>query len=115
MDLFELALFDVIIALIFVCFLITAVFFTGDNLFLILLSLAFGALSFPYAGVFGEWMLQIKSQERQKLGIRGITAKDPMKWIFLDFGKNGNAWVFRVISMMTAGFALFNLVRYFTG
>jgi hypothetical protein len=114
-DLFELVLFDVIIALLFVCFSITAVFFTGQNLFLILLTLAFGALTFPYAGIFGEWMLQIKSREREKLGIHGITIKDPLKWIFLDFGKNGNAWVFRLISVMTAGFALYNLIRYFTG
>lgn len=115
MDLFELALFDVIIDLVFVCFLITAVFFTGHNLFLILLTLAFGAFTFPCAGIFGEWMLQIKSQEREKLGIHGITAKDPLKWVFGDFGKKGNAWIFRLISIMTAGFALYNLVRYFTG
>ena len=115
MDLFELALFDVIISLLFLCFLITSVFFTGKNLFLILLTLAFGGLTFPYASIFGEWMLQIKSREKEKLGIHGITIKEPLKWIFTDFGKSGNAWVFRIISILTAGFAVYNLVMYLTG
>ena len=53
MDFLELILFSTIILLIFVCFMLTALFFTSDNLFLIFLSLAFGLLTVPLAPVIG--------------------------------------------------------------
>ena len=115
MDLFELVLFDVLIVLIFLCMLLTAVFFTGDNLFLIVLSFTFGVSSFPFAGTLGVWMADIKSQERERLRLPEITIKNPLRWPFLDFGKKGNAWIFRIVSGVTAAFALYNLITYLAG
>jgi hypothetical protein len=115
MDLFELVLFDVLIVLIFLCMLLTAVFFTGHNLFLILLSFTFGMCSYPFAGILGGWMADIKEQEREKLHIPEITIKNPLRWVLLDAGKKGNAWIFRIISVVTAVSGLYNLVMYLIG
>jgi hypothetical protein len=115
MDLFELILFDVIIVLIFVCFLITAVFFTDNNLFLMFLSLAFGLFSLPFSRTLGCWWTFLRSQEREKLHICLDNTKKTAGWIFLDFGLKGNARMFRGISLATAVFAVVDLVRYLVG
>ncbi len=115
MDLFELILFDVIILLIFVCFLITAVFFTGNNPFLIFLSLAFGLFTLPFSMTLGSWWTLLRSQERERLNIKLDECKKSVKWIFGDFGLKGNAWIFRTMSIVTAGFSLYDLIRYLTG
>ena len=113
MDLFELILFDVVISLIFLAFLLTSVFFTENNLFLILLSMAFGLLALPFTGTLGGWWSLLKTQERCKLNIS--LDKKITGWLCLDFGLKGNAWFFRIVSVIISLFALYNLVRYFTG
>jgi hypothetical protein len=115
MDLFELVLFDVFITLIFVCFFVTSVFFTGHNLFLILLSLAFGLFTIPFAVTLGGWWTLLKMQERDKFRINIDENKPSARWIYLDFGMKGNARLFRVMSLVIALFALYDLIRYFSG
>ena len=115
MDLFELVLFSIVILLVFICFLVTAVFFTGHNLFLILLSLAFGLISAPFSMTLGGWWTLLKNQEREKLKIKYNENNSPSRWIFLDFGLKGNARLFRIMSFVIALFAVYNLVRYFSG
>jgi hypothetical protein len=115
MDLLELILFDVFISLIFVCFLITAVFFTGDSLFLIGLSLAFGLLTTPFASTLGGWWTLLKAQERERMKYVVDENKRFSTWICLDFGLKGNMRLFRVLSLVIAGVALYDLVRFFTG
>jgi hypothetical protein len=110
MDFFELVLFDVLIVLIFACFLLTAVFFTSNNLFIINLSLIFGAITIPCARYFGGWWTYLRYHEREKVKIIG---QRPARVLFFDFGLKGNAWMFRVISGITAGFAFYNLIRFF--
>lgn len=115
MDLFELILFDVVIVLIFVCFLITAVFFTDNNLFLMFLSLAFGLFSLPFSRTLGGWWTLLRSQEREKLHICLDNSKKSAGWKFLDFGLKGNAWMFRGMSIATAVFAVVDLIRCLLG
>jgi hypothetical protein len=115
MDLLELILFDVFISLIFVCFLITAVFFTGDSLFLILLSMAFGLVTIPFASTLGGWWTLLKMQERERMKYEIDKDKRFSGWICLDFGLKGNVRMFRVFSLVIAGVALYDLVRYFIG
>ncbi len=115
MDLFELILFSTMILLIFTCFLVTAVFFTGSNLFLIMLSLVFGLLTMPFARTVGGWWTLLKSQERERLKISPDENKKATRWLFLDFGLKGNTRFFGSISLLTALFAVYNLVRYITG
>jgi|WetSurMetagenome_2_1015567.scaffolds.fasta_scaffold683377_1 hypothetical protein len=110
MDFFELVLFDVLIVLIFACFLVTAVFFTGNNLFIINLSLVFGAITIPFSRFFSGWWTYLRYHEREKAKIIG---KNPARWMFFDFGLKGNTWMFRIISLVTTGFALYNLVMFF--
>jgi len=112
MDFLELILFSTIILLIFVCFMLTALFFTSDNLFLIFLSLAFGLLTVPLAPVIGGWWTLLKYQEKEKLNISQADYERSPKWLFLDFGYKGNKLLFRVISIITAVFALYDLIRY---
>jgi hypothetical protein len=115
MDLFELILFSTIILLVFMCFLVTAVFFTGQNLFLIILSMAFGLLTTPFSKTLGGWWTLLKTQERCKLKINYDKNKPSTGWFFLDFGLKGNTWLFRIMSWITAVFAFYNLVRFFSG
>jgi hypothetical protein len=115
MDLLELILFDVFISLIFVCFLITAVFFTGDSLFLILLSMAFGLVTIPFASTLGGWWTLLKAQERERMKYTVDDKKRFSSWICLDFGLKGNMRLFRVLSVVIAAVTLYDLVRYFTG
>jgi hypothetical protein len=115
MDLFELILFSTMILLIFTCFLVTAVFFTGSNLFLIMLSLVFGLLTMPFARTVGGWWTLLKSQERERLKISPDENKKATRWLFLDFGLKGNTRLFWIISLVTGVFGAYNLVRYFTG
>jgi hypothetical protein len=110
MDFFELVLFDVLIVLIFACFLVTAVFFTGNNLFIINLSLVFGAITIPGARYFSGWWTYLRYHEREKAKKFG---QRPARVLFFDFGLKGNAWMFRIISVITAGFAFFNLIKFF--
>jgi len=110
MDFFELVLFDVLIVLIFACFLVTAVFFTSNNLFVINLSLVFGAITIPCARYFGGWWTYLRYHEREKAKKIG---QRPARYLFFDFGLKGNAWMFRVISVITAGFAFYNLIKFF--
>jgi hypothetical protein len=115
MDLFELLLFDVIILLIFACFMITAIFFTGNNLFLILLSLIFGLFTVPHSRTIGGWWSLLKSQEREKFKIKTDENRKSTRWIIGDFGLKGNAWIFRSMSLITAVFAAYNLIKYIVG
>jgi hypothetical protein len=112
MDLFELILFSTIILLIFVCFMLTALFFTSDNLFLILLCLAFGLISVRFAPLFGEWWTMLKYQEKEKLNISHEEYERSPHWLFLDFSLKGNKMLFRIISLITAVFAVYDLIRY---
>jgi hypothetical protein len=113
MDFFELILFDVLIVLIHACFLLTAVFFTGGNLFIINLALVFGVITIPCAGYFGEWWTYLRYHEREKLYHQFKVGQRPTKWLFFDFGLKGNAWMFRIISVIIVGFSLYHLVRFF--
>lgn len=115
MGIFELFLFDVFISLIFICFLITAVFFTGDSLFLILLSMFFGLLTIPVASILGGWWSLLKAQEREKLKYEIKPEKKYTGWICLDFGLKGNIRLFRVLSIVIAAVSAYDLVRFFTG
>jgi hypothetical protein len=110
MDFFELVLFDVLIVLIFACFLLTAVFFTSNNLFIINLSLVFGAITIPCARFLSGWWTYLRYHEREKAKKIG---QRPAKLLFFDFGLKGNTWLFRVMSLVTAGFAFYHLVRFF--
>jgi hypothetical protein len=110
MDFFELVLFDVLIVLIFVCFFLTAVFFTSNNLFIINLALIFGAITIPCARFFSGWWTYLRYHEREKAKKLGQLAT---RVIFFDFGLKGNTWMFRAISGVTAAFSFFNLIRYF--
>jgi hypothetical protein len=110
MDFFELVLFDVLIVIIFACFLVTAVFFTGNSLFIINLALIFGAITIPAARYFSEWWTYLRYHEREKVKQFG---EKPAKWLFFDFGLKGNTWMFRIISIITAGFSFFHLIRFF--
>ena len=113
MGLFELILFDIVISLIFIAFLLTAVFFTDHNLFLIMLSLAFGMLAFPFTDTLGGWWTLLKTQERCKLNIS--LERKCVGWLCLDFGLKGNVRFFRIVALIIAAFSFYNLVRYFTG
>jgi hypothetical protein len=112
MDLFELILVSTFTLLIFVCFMLTAVFFTGNNLFLILLCLAFGLVAVPFSPVIGEWWTLLKFQEREKLNISLDDYENSPRWLFLDFNLKGNKLLFRVISVVTAVFAVYDLIKY---
>lgn len=112
MDLIEVILFSTMILLVFVCFLVTSVFFTGGNLFLILLSFVFGILALPLSKTVGGWWTLLKSQERERLKITPDENKKSTRWLFLDFGLKGNMWLFRGMSVITAVFAAYHLVRY---
>jgi hypothetical protein len=115
MDLFELILFEAFITLIFVCFFITSAFFTGHNLFLILLSLAFGLFTIPFSATLGGWWTLLKMQERSKLRISIDENRPSARWVYLDFGLKGNARLFRIMSVVIALFAVYNLISYFSG
>jgi hypothetical protein len=115
MDLFELVLFEAVLSLIYICFLLTAVFFTGQNLFLILLSMSFGLLTVPFSNTSGSWWTFLKYQEREKLKTHPGERKWIISWLCLDFGLKGNCRFFGIISVITAGFAVYHLVMYWLG
>jgi hypothetical protein len=115
MDLFELILFSTIIMLTFVCFVLTAVFFTDNNLFLIFLSLTFGLVGMPISSTVGLWWTQLKGQERDRLNISLDEGNKAPSWLFLDFGLKGNTRLFRIMSIITVIFAVVSLIRYVMG
>jgi hypothetical protein len=57
----------------------------------------------------------LKSQEREKFKIKTDENRKSTRWIIGDFGLKGNAWIFRSISIVTAVFAAYNLIRYLAG
>jgi hypothetical protein len=112
MDLFELILFDVLLVLFFTCFLLTAIFFTDGNLFLINLSLVFGALTIPFANYFGGWWTYLRSHERRQIAAILKINSSLAGWIFFDFGLKWNTRLFRILSAIIAVFSVFDLVMY---
>jgi len=114
MDLFELILFDVLIVLIFLCFLLTALFFSSNNLFIILLSFAFGLVTLPFARNLGQWMTLIRYREREIISGRSDKNVKAAGWVF-GLGIKGHALIFRIVSGMIALFALYDLIRYLAG
>lgn len=113
MDLIEVVLFDVIIVLIYVCFLVTAVFFTDNNLFLIVFTLIFGLGSMLLSKIIGIWWTFLRSQARMIFKLKLDETKKCSGWKYCDFGLKGNARLFRIMSVAIAVIAVYDLARYF--
>lgn len=112
LGLLELLIIDALIMFVFVFLLFIAIISPAKNLFAMNLSLVFGAATLPFAAKLGRWLAFLRHHENQKLAEMLNISNNPSGWMLFDLGINGHSWMFRIMSVVTAGFSLYHLIIY---
>ena len=92
---------------------IITIFFTRDNIAIIIICLILGIITMIFTNTLGSFWTNVRHKQREELIKRFDIELTLAKIICYDFGgQSGNTWFFRVYASFIIGFSIFRLVSY---